>query len=94
MVPVDVRDQLAAAVAVLERHAFEVTQAVVTLQRSTTAAWLATLGLSPNMDDLPERFRAGDLPNHTDEQWAELEAALGIDRGWALAFALRDAVDE
>ena len=92
MVPVDVADQLAAAVAVLERLGPEVRAALDTLQRTTTLAWLATLGLSRPEDLLDKR--AGDLPYHTDEEWEACEKALGIDRGWDLAYQLRDAVDE
>jgi integrase len=92
LVPVDVRDQLAVAVATLERLGPEVTRALATLQRCTTAAWLATLGLS-RVEDLAG-LHAGDVPHHSDEEIDEFEAALGIDRGWRLAFALRDAVDD
>jgi len=92
MVPVDVADQLAAAVATLERLGPEVRAALDTLQRTTTLAWLATLGLHRPEDLLDKR--AGDLPGHSDAEWAACEAALGIDRGWDLADQLRDAIDE
>jgi hypothetical protein len=92
LVPVDVADQLAAAVATLERLGPEVRAALDTLQRCTTLAWLATLGLRRPEDLLDKR--AGDLPGHSDAEWEACEQALGIDRGWELAYALRDAVDE
>ena len=92
MVPVDVRDQLRAAVAVLERQGPEVARAVATLGRCTTLAWLATLGLE-RPEDLAG-MGAGDLPDHSDEEWTELEAALRIDVGWRLAYQLRDSIDE
>ncbi len=92
MVPCEVADQLAAAVAVLERHGPAVAAAVDTLGRMTTLAWLATLGLS-SPDQLAD-MRAGDLPDVSDEEWEAVEAALGIRRGWDLAYQLRDSIDE
>jgi len=93
LVPCEVADQLAAAVATLERHGPAVAAAVDTLGRMTTLAWLATLGLS-SPDELAG-MRAGDPHlDHTDDEWAACEKALGIDRGWTLAYQLRDAIDE
>ena len=92
MVPCEVADQLRAAVAVLERHGPAVAAAVDTLGRMTTLAWLATLGLSS--PDQLAGLDAGDFPDVTDEEWTACEAALGIDRGWTLAYQLRDAIDE
>ena len=92
LVPCEVADQLAAAVAVLEEHGPAVAQAVETLGRATTLAWLATLGLT-HPAELAD-MRAGDVPDHSDDEWAACEAALGIDRGWTLAYQLRDAIDE
>jgi hypothetical protein len=92
MVPCEVADQLRAAVAVLEQHGREVARAVATLGTATQAAWLATLGCS-SADQLAA-MGPGDLPDVSDEEWAACEAALGIDRGWTLAYQLRDAIDE
>ena len=92
LVPCDVADQLRAAVATLERLGPEVSNALDTLARCTTQAWLATLGLSS--PDQLAGLRAGELPDHSDDEWAACEAALGIDRGWTLAYQLRDAIDE
>jgi hypothetical protein len=92
MVPCEVADQLRAAVAVLEAQGPAVAAAVDTLGRKTTLAWLATLGLS-SPDQLAE-LREEDFPDHSDEEWAACEKALGIDRGWTLAYQLRDAIDE
>ena len=93
MVPVDVRDQLAAAVAVLDRLGPEVARAVETLGKATHRAWLATMGLERD-----EEFLALDPGDprldHTDEEWEACEKALGIDRGWTLAYQLRDSIDD
>jgi len=92
MVPCEVADQLRAAVATLERLGPEVARAVDTLGKATTLAWLATLGLSS--PDQLAGLGAGDFPDHTDDEWAACEAALGIDRGWDLAYQLRDSIDD
>jgi len=93
MVPTHVRDQLAAAVQVLERHGPEVARAVETLGKATHRAWLATLGVErdeelADVDPRDPRF------DHSDEEWAQLEEDLGIRKGWDLAYAFRDSVDE
>ena len=93
MVPCEVADQLRAAVAVLERQGPAVAAAVDTLGRMTTLAWLATLGLS-SPDQLAGLDAGDPRLDHTDEEWEACEAALGIDRGWRLAYQLRDSIDE
>jgi len=93
MVPCEVADQLAAAVAVLERQGPAVAAAVATLGKATQAAWLATLGLS-RPEDLAGLDPGDPRLDHTDDEWAACEAALGIDRGWTLAYQLRDAIDD
>lgn len=93
LVPVDVADQLAAAVAVLERHGPEVARAVEMLGKATHQAWLATMGVERDEDFLALDPRDPRL-DHTDAEWDELEDQLGIRKGWDLAYALRDAVDE
>jgi integrase len=93
MVPVDVRDQLAAAVATLERYGPEVARAVATLGKATHQAWLATMGVSTDAEFLglhPDDPRL----DHTDVEWDDLEDQLGIRKGWDLAYALRDVIDD
>lgn len=93
LVPCEVADQLTAAVATLERYGPEVARAVATLGKATHQAWLSTMGLSSD-----EEFLALDLHDprldHTDEEWDDLEDQLGIRKGWDLAYALRDAIDD
>ncbi len=93
LVPVDVRDQLAAAVATLERYGPEVARAAETLPKMTTKAWLATLGLS-EPSQLASLHAGDPRLDHTDQEWDDLERQLGIRKGWDLAYALRDAIDE
>jgi len=80
-------------VATLERLGPEVARAVDTLGKATTLAWLATLGLS-RPEDLAGLGPGDPRLDHTDEEWEACEKALGIDRGWTLAYQLRDSIDD
>jgi integrase len=87
--PVDLADQLGAALAVLDRHGEQVAQAIQTFARVTEAAWLRSLGL-----EHAEQIRDVDpaaINYPTDEQWEGFEVASGIRRGWAMADRIRDA---
>jgi hypothetical protein len=84
-VPAEVREQLEAAVMVLEQYGPLVANALDILQQATFDANLAA------------EMRVGslapaELAEPTDAEMDALEAALGIDRGWAAAFRVADVV--
>lgn len=85
-VPPEVRAELAAAVAVLERYGPAVCGALHTLQARTTDACYAAEMRVASLDP-------AETAPPTDEEHAALEAALGLDRGWAAAFRVRDVID-
>jgi hypothetical protein len=83
-IPPDVRADLAAAADTLERYGPAVIQALETLERATTKAWLASM--------VPASLDPAELPDGTDEEWSRLEDVTGIRRGYAIAKA-NDTVD-
>jgi hypothetical protein len=84
-IPPDVRTELAAAVAVLERYGPAICGALDTLQRATTDANYAAEMRVASLDP-------AETAEPTDGEMEELEHVLGINRGWVAAFAVGAAV--
>ena len=82
-VPPEVRAELAATVAELERHAPPAIAALRDLARLTRDAWLAV--------EMPASLAPEELGEVDDDEWAAVETATGIARGWELADELIDA---
>jgi integrase len=87
--PVDLADQLGAALEVLERHGEQVATAMATVGRVTHAAWLRSLGLE--RDEQLRDLDPDALPDVSDEAWEAFELEAGIRRGWTACDRLRDA---
>jgi hypothetical protein len=87
--PVDLADQLGAALAVLDRHGEQVAQAMLTVGKVTHLAWLLSLGLerAEQLGDVDPDA----LTYVSDEAWEAFELESGIRRGWELCDQLRDA---
>jgi hypothetical protein len=85
-VPTKVKTDLAAAVTVLERYGPAVCGALTVLQRATTDACHAAEMRVASLDP-------AETAEPTEAELAALEAVLGLDRGWAAAFHVVDAVE-
>jgi hypothetical protein len=82
-IPWEVRADLAAATAVLVAHGPAVVAALALLDEATTAAWWASM--------VPASLDPAETAEQTDDEWAALERATGIDRGWSMVNALANA---